>query len=137
MDASPFIFDVFTQAISTAFIVPFNSNITLQAMKEFGGYALQEPAYVAVLGMVIGCLISWALGYSLSILRSKVAFLGGERFATANSFMHKYGYVLVALFWLPLGTLAVLVSGFFRVPAWKVILLSMIGGFFMLRDYFA
>lgn len=136
MDASLFTIEIFRQAIGSAFVLPFTSNITLQAMKEFGGYVLHQPAYIAALGMVIACLLNWVIGYGVRLLRNNVGFLGKNPYDKAAQFMHKYGYLFIALFWLPLGPLILVVNGFFRVPVWKVIVLSVIGSFYTLRTYF-
>ncbi len=136
METSQFLVEILRQAIGSAFIVPFSPNITLQAMKEFGGYALEQPVYVAACGMVIACLLNWLIGFGVAKLRNNVNFLGKNSYENAHNFMHKYGYLLIALFWIPLGPLILVASGFFRVPIWKVIVLSIIGSFYFLREYF-
>lgn len=135
MDTQDFLLSIFAENIGSASIIPFISSITLEAMGYFGGYDIKLAAYVALAGMVVGCVISWLVGRGLATFRDKVTFLGNNEFATATRLMQHYGFVLAGFFWWPLGAVLVLLTGFFRVPIWKVALASLAGAAYFLKNY--
>lgn len=135
MDTQGFLLSIFTENVGSASIIPFISSITLEAMVYFGGYDTRLAAYAALAGMVVGCAISWLVGRGLAAFRDKVSFLGNDEFAMATRLMQRYGFVLAGFFWWPLGAVLVFITGFFRVPIWKIALASLVGGAYFLRDY--
>ncbi len=135
MDQSAFTSDLLIEHIGSASVVPFVSSLTLEAMELFGGYDLQAAAKIALVGVVIGCLLNWLLGYAIARLRDKVTFLGKEDFAEMQGLFRKYGFMLAALHFLPLGSILVVITGFFRAPLWKVGIAVLIGAVAALKDY--
>lgn len=130
-----FTFDIFLEHLGHASIIPFISDITLQAMQLFGGYEIQTSALVALAGLLIGCALNWLIGQLLLLVRSRVTFLGAGSFTAAEQFFHRYGWMACALFFMPLGVLIPVIAGFLRTPFWKVMLASAVGALFELREY--
>ncbi len=119
---------IFQESAGSASVVPFISSVTLEAMQRFGGYTLTGlPLFAAFGGNVAGCLFNWLVGAALYWLRTKVTFLGRDAFPAAKLFFHRYGWALCAFFWLPLGSILLVIAGFFRAPLWKVATAAAVG----------
>jgi membrane protein YqaA with SNARE-associated domain len=128
MNTDALLGSILMESIGSSSVVPFVSSVTLEAMKLFGGYALMGmPTLAAFSGIVIGCALNWLLGAALFWIRTKVTFLGNDAFIGAEAFFRRYGWMLCAFYWLPLGSIIVLVTGFFRAPLWKTVVAASIG----------
>ncbi len=136
MQVDEFLLPIFVENIGSASAVPFLSSLTLEAMQHFGGYDMSFAALIALGGLVIGCMVSWLIGWSIAKLRDKVSFLGTDKFPEVVRFFNRYGFLLAALFWMPLGAAIVVITGFFRAPLWKITLAAAFGGGYFLKDYF-
>jgi membrane protein YqaA with SNARE-associated domain len=102
--------------------------VTLEAMRLFGGYVLMGlPAIAAVIGSVIGCGTNWLVGWGIACLRSKTTFLGTQAFPATERFFQQYGFALAMFYWIPLGSILLVIAGFFRAPLWKVLLAATVG----------
>jgi membrane protein YqaA with SNARE-associated domain len=119
---------IFEEHVCSASFVPFISSITLDAMKLFGGYDLQLPVLVALIGSLGGCFLNWILGLGIAVLRARVTFLGTDTFPKVQAFFDRYGFLIAAFYWAPLGAILVIVTGFFRVPLWKTLMAVAVGG---------
>ena len=128
---------IFQEHVGSASIVPFFSSITLEAMQLFGGYALQKPAYVALAGILTGCLLNWIFGFMLGEVSKLASFMQKATFPKAEQFFRDYGFLITAFYWLPLGTVLLVIAGFFRAPWWKVLIAVAVGGAFQLRHALA
>jgi membrane protein YqaA with SNARE-associated domain len=128
MDIQTLLLPIVLEHIGSASIVPFVPSVTLETMLLMGGYeSMLLPALAAVLGSVIGCGANWGVGRAIAWLRARTQVLGSETFPAAERFFQTYGFALAAFYWLPLGSVLVVIAGFFRVPLWKVLLASMVG----------
>jgi membrane protein YqaA with SNARE-associated domain len=135
MDTQDFFLQIFMEHVGSASIFPFLSSLTLEVMKLFGGYDVQSAAYVGIAGLITGSFLNWIIGYLLSLVREKVTFLGKDDFEKPSRFFNRYGFVLAGFFWLPLGSILVLVMGFFRVSLLKIIPVVVLGALWHLHEY--
>jgi membrane protein YqaA with SNARE-associated domain len=128
MDMHALLLPIFLDHIGSASIVPFVPSVTLEAMRLFGGYVLTGlPAAAAVAGSVVGCGLNWLLGRILVWIRMKMPQLDTHSFPATERFFTRYGFALAAFYWLPLGSIILVVAGLFRAPLWKVLLAATIG----------
>lgn len=115
------------ESFAQTFFLPLGVNVTFEAMYWFGKAGVAEAVFMAV-GAVIGCMANWGFGLALAELRKKrERFFPRERYVRLQHFAVRYGVWLVALYWIPLGTLLVVTAGFFLVRWWHVLALAVLG----------
>ena len=126
---------IFLDYLGEASLIPFVQPLTLEAMRLFGGYSFLYPALVALAGACAGALLNWGAGRALGWLRPRVSWLGTRTFPRLQYAFQRGGFVVAALFWLPLGGIVVAAMGFFRVGLAKVLPTLFAGGLYYLWPY--
>lgn len=118
---SQFIEWIFIEACRALF-VPGMRELTIPAMMLFGGYDMLLPLLAAMAGAGLGALPVWGLGRLLERVRYlKEEALPEARYQRISRFVRQYGWVALPLYGLlPMGTLLLLIAGFFRMPWWMV-----------------
>jgi membrane protein YqaA with SNARE-associated domain len=117
-----FLQDIFLEFLGEYSIIPLGSEVTLTAMRLFGGYDLQMATLIAALGMAAGGMINYGFGYLLSLLRR----FAGEHFSEEQydkiaASVRRFGFVLLPFWWLPFGVVLPVFAGFFHMR-WYVVL---------------
>ncbi len=135
MNTTDFITTIFLENVGSASLFPFISSLTLEAMALFGGYDLMLASMVAMAGLLAGSIANWLIGFGLAALRDRFGLSNNIDFTKAERFMCSFGFIIAALFWMPVGSLFVLACGFLRVPLWKVLLAVLAGGLYHLWPY--
>lgn len=108
---------LFTEAYLRYFLVPLDAQLVLPAMKLFGGYDMLLPNLITGTGILLAIASSFVVGMGLARLREQhfPHVLGNERYSRISRWTSRYGWPLLLLVWLPLGTPVPAVLGFF----WK------------------
>ena len=123
-----FLQDIFLEFLGQYSIIPLGSEVTLTAMRLFGGYDLQTATLVAALGMAAGGMINYGLGYLLSFLRRFAdEHFSQELYDKIAISARRFGYVLLPLWWLPFGSVLPVFAGFFHMRWYVVLPLLLIG----------
>lgn len=117
----PFSDWIFLEALY-AVCVPGKGEITLLAMKLFGGYAMLMPLLVAMSGAALGGGIVWGLGRLLErVRRLRPETLSEFLYVRLSGYARRYGWAILPFYGLiPLGGLLPVMAGFFRLPWWMV-----------------
>ena len=135
--ADPFLLDILLEGINHGFLIALVPRVTVGAMYYFGGYAMANPVVWGSLGATLGCLLTFAVGWLLAAIpwiqnrrvRKATTFEKVQRWAT------RLLLPLSLFWWVPLGSLAVLLAGFYRLPAWSVALACAGGSAWYYMDY--
>lgn len=124
----PFADWIFFEAF-VAVCVPGKGELTLLAMKFFGGYALLLPLLVAMSGAAIGGGVVCGLGRLLERMRRlRPETLSDAFYARLSGYARRYGWAILPFYGLiPLGGLLPIMAGFFRLPWWLVLLCVGVG----------
>jgi membrane protein YqaA with SNARE-associated domain len=133
--ASSLYLDIMLEHIGGASALPFISSLTLEAMQLFGGYHLTIPALMALIGMVIGGTLNWAVGRGLGLFDHVIPAFQNDTYPKICRWMGRYGFVLAALNPAPLGELVLLACGVLRTPLWKTLLALTAGSAVALHRY--
>ena len=117
---------ILLEALHTASIIPFGNEPTFYAMKAFGTFDMIVPTLLAITGAL--------LGQSFNLLIGRLAHrffhtrLRGEGLDKISASFHRFGFLLLAVCWLPLGNLLItLPAGFFHIPLKKALPVILIG----------
>ena len=112
---------IFSEA-SRAVFIPGIRELTFPAMQLFGGYDVALPLAVAMLAAGIGALPVWLLGRVMGKLRTlRPESLPEEKFQLISAKARQFGWLALPLYaLLPMGSLLILIAGFFRMPVWMV-----------------
>ncbi|MBY0354418.1 MAG: hypothetical protein K2Q12_01660 [Rickettsiales bacterium] len=123
---------ILTEA-ATAVCVPGLREVTLPAMHAFGGYALEMPYAIAMLGAAIGSLPVWGLGMAMTRLRQlNPSSFPEHHYQFLRTQVRRYGWLLLPFYAiLPLGGILPLLAGFFRMPLHHVLLCMALGRAFV------
>ena len=106
-----FYLSVFTEAAHAASIIPFANNVTLFAMRGFGGFDMQLASTLAIAGATLGSAFNYALGACFSKLPT------AQSYTRARAFFQRYGVFLLPFSFLPMLNFASLAAGFLCVRA--------------------
>lgn len=105
---------LFAEAYWRFFLVPLDAQVTLPAMREFGGYDLLFPNLVTGIGIMLAMATSFVIGQALGLLRPHyfVKILPNPLSANIRHPLRRYGWMGIFLVGLPLGTVIPLILGF-------------------------
>lgn len=118
---SQFIEWIFIEAFRAVF-VPGMRELTIPAMMLFGGYDMLLPTLAAMAGAGLGALPVWGIGRLLERVRYlKAEALPEARYQLIRRAVRRFGWLALPFFGLlPMGSLLLLIAGFFRMPWWMV-----------------
>ena len=116
---------LFFIAFGAATILPLQSELAVIAMLATGEFPWQSVVIVASIGNVLGSVVNWLLGRSLSRFQGKRWFPASERsLAGAAYWYRRYGRASLLLSWAPIiGDPFTVVAGVLREPLWSFVIL--------------
>ena len=121
--------DIFIEHLKSIFLIPIGKDVTLSTMRFLqpeGQFAVEH--LVAIAAILLGASLNWWLGSFFSRYRTAFHGISENDYMFFSNIVQKYGFWLVALWWLPVGTVLPFITGFFRVK-WKIVSLLMIVGY--------
>lgn len=108
--------DVFQEALLSHSPMPFFQELTLYAMRAFGGYDLSFAIYYGIAGGVMAGLCSYyvgrALHHMIAVRHMHSALQWQSRYALV---MRRYLPILLLLSPLPFGFIVAVAAGIFRI----------------------
>ena len=115
---------LFLSAFGAATLLPLQSEAVLVAL-ALNGEPWLMLLIVASVGNILGSLVNWWLGRSVTRFEHKAWYQkrlkGLERMRTAYQ---RYGYWSLLLSWMPIiGDPLTLIAGLMREPLWRFVLL--------------
>ena len=94
-----------------ASIIPFGSDPTFFAMKDFGGYNMTLAFALAVAGGTMGQIFNWLFGYALRKL--PITAQPPRWYPKLQPLFNRYGIFLLLFAWMPLFNILPVAVGFF------------------------
>ncbi len=126
-----FSLDIFFEHLQEAFLLPVGQDITLHAMRLFGGYDMMDAVAYATLGSLIALMVGYIIGLILKKYRYIFkAGLAEDKYQLASGYAQKFGWLLLPLWFVPFGTLLPLLAGFFGLRWWIVLVMILLGAIF-------
>jgi membrane protein YqaA with SNARE-associated domain len=109
---------LFTAAFLAATVLPFQSEVVLFGMLLAEHYQWLMLVLVASLGNILGSVVNWGLGWSLTHFEDRPWFpVKRAKMARAEKWYHRYGRWTLLLSWLPfIGDPLTVVAGILREP---------------------
>lgn len=116
---------IFLEAAHQASILPLASEAAIYAVKSFGEGSMAAPVAAAILGAMAGHCFNWWLGRAVMKLPSSPKH--HRYYETIAHYFNRYGFILLALAFVPLGNMLVLIAGMLGTPLKKALPMIALG----------
>ncbi len=116
---------LFLISLAAATILPLGSEAAVVGLLVGGTLPWQGILLAASLGNILGAIINWFLGRSLSRFQERRWFpVGPENLERAQGWYRRYGRASLLLSWVPvIGDPLTVAAGILREPLWSFALL--------------